>query len=571
MFYQTVLQKIGMGGAVDVEGRQLLFIGYMPVNVGDTVWTDGRVIFGNAPPKDSPLIPALPKGVPVLGDILRGYINRSGKYREKNIAVDEWIVNNKKIFEHGEEKNLLDVEVVKSEQNKFTTLYKAELTAENPKVKNSVVNFYKDKVLSERISLSDYNMGWKKADEFIDSVVTDLQRFKKIRFESPNYYRTFYAKYLPKEEINKAKILGVKIDSNGDCHAIVAGWRSFSYRLFEYNKTQIYRFDITSQHNNYKIGDVSAESYLIHLPHVLDLLDDLMYRLTDIDVYIYNYKYTSYGASIGYEIPNNPNSLRSVFTCFSYALAYFKNWQLEKIIDNNYLQTFFKVVDTTEEGITTTSTQSRIIGKTGYTKDVWASSATLHRIIHVDYTEEFQDWYMDAYTTDYANNGFAEENLFNVFKFPLQDGYTAEMNIWQIKAIYDETGKKICDELPIQKPSAFFEDYSSFINADGNIDVDWTKKRRIYVDGKIETFEVNTSDVEIQCGIFYYDDNGEKQDYFMPNVSVTKLTNEKYLIGFHKGNLYIVENGKVTKVTDAKNDNLKNFRLREMKNLNKAK
>lgn len=113
MFYKTRIKSVTNGGAIDVNGTPLTFIGYLPVKAGDTVFTDGKVIFGNAPPKGSPAVFDVPSGIPVLGDEnllsdkeeeLRGYFTRNGTFRKFNVAQDDWITNSDKEFTGGEEK-----------------------------------------------------------------------------------------------------------------------------------------------------------------------------------------------------------------------------------------------------------------------------------------------------------------------------------------------------------------------------------------------------------------------------------------------------------------------------------
>ena len=112
MFYQTTIKSIGSGGIVDAQGRYLRFIGDLPVKEGDTVFTDGKYIFGHAPPKGSPAIFDEPCGIPVLGDEyslsdgnpkdeLRGYFTNRGKFKKYDVAQDDWITNSKKNFAHG--------------------------------------------------------------------------------------------------------------------------------------------------------------------------------------------------------------------------------------------------------------------------------------------------------------------------------------------------------------------------------------------------------------------------------------------------------------------------------------
>ena len=118
MYYQTKLKSVGNGGAIDVQGKRLSFISNLPVQAGDTVWTDGKVIFGHVSIQDTPLIPiAANSGIPVLDeDTLCGYIKMNGNYKEYDIEQDDWIVNTDKTYKHGiEEYN--GVKVIDAEIN----------------------------------------------------------------------------------------------------------------------------------------------------------------------------------------------------------------------------------------------------------------------------------------------------------------------------------------------------------------------------------------------------------------------------------------------------------------------
>lgn len=134
MFFATQIKSLGNGGAIDMQGRKLIFIGYLPCQVGDWVYTDGNVIFGNAPPKGSPMIFDVPKGVPVLGDTyllsseqeaLRGYFTRNGKYKRYDVAIDDWIVNSEKKFLHGSEtfdrQEIIDADIAEDGGNIIAT------------------------------------------------------------------------------------------------------------------------------------------------------------------------------------------------------------------------------------------------------------------------------------------------------------------------------------------------------------------------------------------------------------------------------------------------------------------
>ena len=105
MFYTTQIRTVTSSGAVDMAGKSLIFIGYLPVKAGDWVYTDGRVIFGNVPPKGSAVtFSDEPSGLPVLGnEELRGYFTKNGTFKKYSIAQDDWITNSDKKFSHGAE------------------------------------------------------------------------------------------------------------------------------------------------------------------------------------------------------------------------------------------------------------------------------------------------------------------------------------------------------------------------------------------------------------------------------------------------------------------------------------
>ena len=95
MFYQIPYRK----------NCGLRFIGNLPVSEGDLVWTDGNVIFGHIPRKNTPSIPVEQPAFPVEGFLnFQGFISQTGNYHyRKNFIVDNWIVNNKDNFIHGSE------------------------------------------------------------------------------------------------------------------------------------------------------------------------------------------------------------------------------------------------------------------------------------------------------------------------------------------------------------------------------------------------------------------------------------------------------------------------------------
>ena len=127
MFYQTVLQSVKNGVAVDVQGKRLTFIGYMQVQEGDTVWTDGSVIFGNVPPKGQSPPPIPMNGIPIAiidenGDELKGKVVRIGTIRRYNIVTEDWFVNDDEFFQHGtdfiDNQKVIEAEIFKTQGGK---------------------------------------------------------------------------------------------------------------------------------------------------------------------------------------------------------------------------------------------------------------------------------------------------------------------------------------------------------------------------------------------------------------------------------------------------------------------
>lgn len=117
-YYPTQIESVGNGTATDVQGKKLRFVGNLPCKAGDTVWTDSKVIFGNSTPKPAPLLDDMRAGIPVVADKIKddeekksGYLLPNGNFRKRKLAADEWIVNDEKNYEHGDEENIIDAEI----------------------------------------------------------------------------------------------------------------------------------------------------------------------------------------------------------------------------------------------------------------------------------------------------------------------------------------------------------------------------------------------------------------------------------------------------------------------------
>ena len=189
MFYVTQIKSVGQSGVIDVQGRRLNFIGYLPVKAGDSVYTDGNVIFGNAPPKGAPAIfNDEPSGIPVLGDEdsygdeLRGYFTINGKYKRFSIKGDDWIVNDKKKYAHDDgEDNIIDVEIIaddKGNENEFTV--------------EKIIGDWTGEVPSDEFKCSIAETGERFGETTIDFTVNVANigsKTKKFRTEKETWLR----------------------------------------------------------------------------------------------------------------------------------------------------------------------------------------------------------------------------------------------------------------------------------------------------------------------------------------------------------------------------------------------
>lgn len=117
------------GGVIDVQGKELSLIGNKFVKAGDLIWTDGKIVFGHTPIRGSTLLESTPSGIPVLGKNFRGYFDKRGHYKRYNIAGDDWIANDKKIYAHDNgEDNIIDAEIATDAEGNETGVYTVEKT-----------------------------------------------------------------------------------------------------------------------------------------------------------------------------------------------------------------------------------------------------------------------------------------------------------------------------------------------------------------------------------------------------------------------------------------------------------
>lgn len=188
MFYATKIKVVSGDKAIDEQGKVLSFVGYLPVSAGDTVFTDGTVIFGCAKVKGGyGTIDEQPAVIPVLAEQkfnsnenLRGYFTKSGAYKKSNVAGQDWIANGKKLYAHDiDEGKIIDAEISCDENKKENGVFTVEkniiqigetenqyddfVFIDNELIRDCEIVIKKDSEVQERINLSELS---KKAEEF---------------------------------------------------------------------------------------------------------------------------------------------------------------------------------------------------------------------------------------------------------------------------------------------------------------------------------------------------------------------------------------------------------------------
>ena len=155
MFYATRIQSVSNGVATDEHGRTLRFIGFLNVKAGDTVYTDGRVIFGNVKPKGGSDVADDPNGIPALADNLRGYFTKNGRFNRYKIKGEEWIVNGKKnFFRDTGEAEIIDAEIA-LEDGKETGVYAVEKITRSENDYDCELIIRKDELEISRIKMRE--------------------------------------------------------------------------------------------------------------------------------------------------------------------------------------------------------------------------------------------------------------------------------------------------------------------------------------------------------------------------------------------------------------------------------
>ena len=580
MFYQTQIKSIGYGGAYDVSGKWLSFIGYLPVKVGDTVFTDGNIIFGNATPRGSAINFFLKHemGVPVLAADLRGYFTQNGMYKPYAIAGENWIVNAKTIYSHDtDDSELIDAEIAIDDDGNEIGFYSVEKEIEQfadwdfsahnvlysrRRNRNSFLHTYYSLSIENLEALST-NSSYpitqsplftganveEKEFDFIkhDDIIKECTLTIRKRSAAPTAINeveiiklsdlmtnleafthnkvniTINDHEFEDHTISLASILNFKINSDGSWVALIE-CKICAERTY-YEKTH----NIQCQQIHTSTSEDIPVSQVDDLPEgslkaAIKKALISIYSPDHFTVTTYSYSYT--------ETVEDYTTPSSTFAIESYVFKVTSDGDIEIIsLDGRYIPLYF--IDMIEK----LGTDYELVSSDGtfpiyscfnngayYSGSLtYITEPTVSWLPATEWTEidERQRIYviMSTYRYNSRNledapdydNGISE--VAETFTFPVQDGYFAkfvysEPLSWQLDGIYNENGDEIL-----------------------NVALD-------------------------------------DESTIMWNISFLPLKNGEYLIGYHNGYFYKVDQS--GNVTDIYSD-FKNFRLRELKKIDVAK
>ena len=224
MFFKTQIKSVGINSAVDVSGRRLVFAGNLPCQAGDFVWTDGNVIFGHTQPQATPFFFDKTDGIPALSDNLRGYFNKSGKFKKYNIAFDNWLVNSDSVFKHGSN-DLFDAEI--SEDSSLFSISATNdgvyYSLDDTTISESIVSIEEDEAIFSSLDVSSYWLAdfyGRTTKNLLETIITFYSYQNKV-FELQSLDYSNYNKI--------SQLLSGKIDTAGNYNLLFGSYTSADF------------------------------------------------------------------------------------------------------------------------------------------------------------------------------------------------------------------------------------------------------------------------------------------------------------------------------------------------------
>lgn len=543
MFYATKIKTVGNGGAIDVQGKFLTFIGYLPVKAGDTVYTDGKVIFGNAPPKGAPAIFDVQSGIPVLASDLRGYVTPQGKFKTYRIAGSKWTTNDKKNYKHDTDSaDIIDAEIATDG---------GLLTAEKK---------------ITRIAADDYDYHWGFYQKETNSIFAPIN-FGRIAVHVPG--DDFYD-----------KVRGFQMQRQYD------GTVRFFYQNIGGNVTSSYNdgFYWAFEQESTGLGINMATCYFFLKSRSLD------YSMADNNI-IRSCEFIINKDAKEYQRINVADLLKTFEDAAKSDVDLFPDRESVKHVKSRAIIHNFKILP---DGNWETLIEAEIWASNTFYNETEERDQNTGTIIttpfHISSTVSHSHLLLK-----FKSNNTCDKIWAWKFIYPLKfrDSYIGEGEdsvsvdgAWIIRTVASDTSdyaeiwrdydsRRETNPLEYDKPitestDKFYfsvqDDFYALINFAG-IDDRYIGKRTFPESNIGEFFwnfggVVDSDNQQVVANILPDDNDAHKW-----NMSLAKLKSGGYLFGIHDGALY--------KITDSSfelvGNGLKNFRLRELKNISKAK
>lgn len=215
--YNATVTGVG-AGFVNADGKTLRTIGNLPVKVGDTVYTDGRIAYGHVPVREQTNLPANSPGVPFIGIPIgtdkefQGYYTDAALRKPKhigNVTNDSFITNNnsKLFLGRNPYRKVIDTEILANEQGKSigysiaTAKKNEEICSEN---KSEILIENSLGTRSETIALNNKDFAELVAEDF-----AEVAGAKDYKYTS---YNTQYLNFRFTDELgNWELIVGVNV------------------------------------------------------------------------------------------------------------------------------------------------------------------------------------------------------------------------------------------------------------------------------------------------------------------------------------------------------------------------
>ena len=538
--YQTVLRSVNGYTAIGANGEKLQFVGNWYGKAGDTVWTDGNIIFGHSPLRaSSMMISPANSGIPVLCDNLRGYFSPAGTWSDYDIAQKDWIVNNENYFFSGSDSNVKDAAI--SDKGDLYLATGGEY-AEYQQISRN--DYCKVRILSSSAPMQKYYKhdtgGWFDVINYFSKRQVVIEDGGVYSFGIDSNDRTAPV------EIYKNNELISTLDLSSFVKDLHSKFRDFPEKLEEANR---------GLHYNIYCQDEGL--------------------ITSLTVRVYGLSLDKEG-KLNYHIFGNVYGYFELNVVFG-SLSYQKEF-VDKTIgwsgaDVLWFPYGFSCLYTVNQEKINSHSYGNLQTTGNFPQDAVAAISYKSDGHHVGESVKKVEVNIDFSTQSESSN----------IVLPLDNGYCS-IDKYGLVAFYDTDSKLIASNVIVDEDYCYVEVdhydagkdgwdiFEGFVVAGRQLIVNY----KIYTpDGKIteKKADLSTLDTDVDAdgiplmdGYYTRDANGALVPFcFKPLLK--KLSDNVYLFGTHGGKLYIKTKSGIQEIGDG----LKNFRLEVLNDISKAK